>query len=310
MSTTKSSFVSLGAIGIKIISTFAKLAKSLKFILAAGTFAGYSFLFTWKFALLIMFGVGIHEMGHVWAMRRCGLKTKGFYFIPFVGGAAISNDAFKSGKEEIYVALMGPVFGVITILPALIMFLLTDQPIWAAAASFLAVINLFNLFPINPLDGGRVIKSLALSLNKNIGIFILCAGFVLAISLSHYFGLFLLGFIAVIGMLEFRPFATWFVLAPLAFIFAQILGVLTFTTQGFRGYIETQRDFYRFIKETKITPIIDGFEGAKANHWNLTLDQKIKYTSWYLGLCVLFLFVILIFGHVPGGDVSIQFLKA
>lgn len=306
----KSSSVSLGAIGIKLISTFAKLAKSLKFILAAGTFAGYSFLFTWKFALLIMFGVGIHEMGHVWAMRRCGLKTKGFYFIPFVGGAAVSDEAFKSGKEEIYVALMGPVFGVITILPALILFILTDLPIWAAAASFLAVINLFNLFPINPLDGGRVIKSLALSVDKHVGVFILLVGFILAILLSYSFGFYLLGFIAIIGMLEFRPFSKWVVLFPLAFIAAQIIGIITFITQGFRGYIETQREFYRFVKETKTTPIIDGFEGAKANHWNLTSIQKLKYTSWYLGLCVLFLFVILMFANIPGGDISVQFLKA
>jgi hypothetical protein len=48
----------------KLLSSFLKVAKSLKFLLAASTFGAYTFLFTWKFALLVMFGIGIHELGH------------------------------------------------------------------------------------------------------------------------------------------------------------------------------------------------------------------------------------------------------
>lgn len=190
--TDTSGLVRLGAVGFKIFSSFLKIAKSLKFLLAAGTFGAYTFMFSWKFAILVMLGIGLHEMGHVWAMRRCGIPTRGFYFIPLVGGAAVSDGAFKSGRDEIFIALMGPFVGFLTAIVPLILFGVTGSPFWAAAASWLAMVNLFNLFPVNPLDGGRFVKSIAFSLNSTIGVTVLVVGFVTAAILAYITGLNLL----------------------------------------------------------------------------------------------------------------------
>ena len=84
-----------GKIFAKVLPVLVKSLKLLKFGkmgLAAASFAGYAILFSWKFALLLMIAVGWHESGHVWAMKKMGIKTKGFYFIPFVGGAAVANE--------------------------------------------------------------------------------------------------------------------------------------------------------------------------------------------------------------------------
>ncbi|MEY4668573.1 MAG: hypothetical protein RL518_1272 [Pseudomonadota bacterium] len=101
--------------------------------LAALSFAGYSFMFTWQFAVVIMVALGVHEAGHVWAMRRCRIPTKGFYFIPFVGGAAVPERAWHTQREHLYVALMGPVWGTCVAVPLICAYLFTGNALWAAS---------------------------------------------------------------------------------------------------------------------------------------------------------------------------------
>lgn len=304
-----SNIVSLGAIGYKLFSSILKLAKSLKFILATGTAVTYTFLFTWKFALLLMLGIGLHEMGHVWAMRRCGMKTKGFYFIPLVGGAAVAEDAFKSSKDEIFIALMGPFVGLLTAIPPLIAFWLTGAPIWAAAASWLAVVNLFNLFPINPLDGGKFIKGIAFSLDSTIGIVVMAMGFVLAGTIAVSTGMSLLWFITIVGMMEIRPFAVWGVLFPLIVVIGLVVSPIMFIMTGScMGYWIGAYEI--LVTDQKGTPIISGVHNMSDDHWNLSRVEMAKYTGWYVGLIIIFITIIAMLAHVPGADIGHQFLKS
>ncbi len=302
---------SLSAIGYKLFTAFLKMTKSLKFVLAAGTAATYTFLFTWKFALLVMLGIGLHEMGHVWAMRRCGMQTKGFYFIPFIGGAAVADDAFKSGKDEIFIALMGPLVGLLTTIPPLIAFWITGSPIWAAAASWLAVVNLFNLFPINPLDGGRFIKGIAFSLNSSIGIGVLGAGFALAGALAIKTEMSLLWFVLIIGMLEIRPFATWCVLMPFGVSIGIILTPIMFILWGVKSVRRYWASLYELlVKDPKGQPIIIGITKMNNNHWDLSAVEMAKYIGWYVGLVAVFVMIITMLAHIPGADIGHQFLKS
>lgn len=298
--------VSMIAIFTKISSTILKLVKSLKFVLAAGTFGAYTFLFTWKFALLVMFGVGIHELGHVYAMRKFGLKTKGFYFIPLLGGAAISEEAFRSGPEEAWVALWGPIFGILTVIPPLILYFLTQDPMWAAAASWLSAVNLFNLFPINPLDGGRVIKSLAFSFDSRLGIMFLTIGFALGIFLAHTFGLGLLLFVAIIGFMETQ--VGLFVALIIPFF---LTNVILWVWYFFREGIEEANALAGFKNLFPgIWKIVKGKSTHKpAEFWYMTPQTKGVVLGTYLGLIILFLLVVVAFAHIPGADLAMQFLK-
>lgn len=125
----------LGKLGGKVFSLFAKLLKGLKFTkvgLAGLSFAGYAAIFSWKFALLLMIAVGFHESGHVWAMKRSGMKTKGFYFLPFVGGAAIAEEEYKSYGQNVFISIMGPIWGALLAWVCGVVYWSTGNPMWAA----------------------------------------------------------------------------------------------------------------------------------------------------------------------------------
>ncbi len=170
--------------------------------MAAVSLATYSYMYSWKFAVLIMVSLFVHESGHVWAMKKCGMRIKGIFFIPLMGGAAVTDSSFKTRGEEVFVALMGPVWGLLLALATVIPYFLTKNPLFAAAASWMAMVNLFNLLPINPLDGGRVFKSVAFSINSNAGKLVLIGSILASIFLAYKTHLGLFAFLAVICFIE------------------------------------------------------------------------------------------------------------
>ncbi len=198
--------IALGVkLGPKMASLLFKLAKGLKvgkMGLAAASLASYAYMFTWEFAAMIMFMLFVHESGHIWAMKKCGMKTKGIYFIPFVGGAAVAEGEFPSRKDEVFIAIMGPIWGFALALITAFVYLGTENPIFAAGASWMAMVNLFNLLPINPLDGGRIMKSIAYSVHSIVGLVFLCIGVVAAGFLAVKAGMGLFLFLLIIGVID------------------------------------------------------------------------------------------------------------
>lgn len=202
----KKGIASLIAVGFKLLGIFAKLLKSAKVIkvgLAGASLAAYSWMFTWQFAAVLILALVIHEYGHLRAMHACGIRTKGIYLLPFLGGAAVAEEGFASRRDESYCAMMGPLWGLGTaVIPALLYFVY-PHPALPGVASFIAMMNLFNMLPVNPLDGGRTIKSIAFSLNSGLGVAVLLMGMigVFAGMLFLNIGLFLLiGFIAALEL--------------------------------------------------------------------------------------------------------------
>lgn len=191
--------------GPKVGATLLKLVKGLKFGkvgLAAASFAGWATVSTWQFAVILMLSLGIHESGHVWAMRRCGIPTKGFYFIPFLGGAAISEESARSRSDEAFVVFMGPIFGLGVALAFALGHVVTGSPLLAAAASWTALVNLFNLLPVNPLDGGRLMTAVMFSLHSRAGLVWMGLSVVAASFLAVKLGLMLFSILAIVGLME------------------------------------------------------------------------------------------------------------
>lgn len=192
-------------LGPKLLSVAGGLMKggaATKVGLVTVSAAAYSALFTWEFAAALIATLFIHEYGHVWAMRQVGMKVSGIYFIPLLGGAAVANSPFPSRNAEAYVAIMGPIWGFFASLGFGLIYTLTGDPVWAATASMMALLNLFNLLPVNPLDGGRIIKSIAFSLHSAAGLGLLIVGLGASVLLALYFNLLLFVFLGVIGVLE------------------------------------------------------------------------------------------------------------
>lgn len=170
----------------KLVSVAGKLLKVTKVGkvgLAAGSTASYTWLFSWQFALAIMVMLFIHESGHIWAMKRYGMRVKGIYFIPFFGGAAVTESQFPSRKAESVIAIMGPIWGFVLAVAASLVYFATKEAVWAAVAGWMALVNLINLLPINPLDGGRILKSIAFSISSRLGLITLVVGLALATAL-------------------------------------------------------------------------------------------------------------------------------
>jgi putative peptide zinc metalloprotease protein len=195
--TKNNSWISLALVAFKLL----KSVQVVKVALLAASVAVYSVMFTVEFALALIGVLVFHEYGHLRAMKKCGLPTKGMYLIPFVGGLAV-GDMPKSRWQDVYISMMGPVFGLIMTLVFYVFYLITESHFAGLVASTSALLNLFNLIPVYPLDGGRVVKSLVfsgrnyLALIALLGISALC--FVLAWKMGFYF----ITFFIVIGVID------------------------------------------------------------------------------------------------------------
>lgn len=109
----------------------------------------------WKFALGVIVSIYVHEMGHVSALKRYGIRASAPTFIPGFGALVRLKQMPTNPRENARIGLSGPAWGLITAMLCYLAFLVTGWPLLGAIAKVGAWINLFNLLPIPPLDGGR-----------------------------------------------------------------------------------------------------------------------------------------------------------
>jgi len=145
---TKAKFLLLG---------LTKLGTLLSMLAAAGV---YWTLWGWRFALGVVGSIYVHEMGHVAALRRYGIKASAPMFLPGIGAVIRLRQHPATVGEDARVGLAGPIWGLGAAIAAYGVYLVTGSPIWAAIAHFGAWVNLFNLIPFWQLDGGRGFRAL------------------------------------------------------------------------------------------------------------------------------------------------------
>jgi Zn-dependent protease len=138
---------------------------NLKLLVTAGTalvsVAAYSIFFGWWFAAGFVVLLFVHEMGHVIALRREGIKASAPMFIPFMGAAIFTRSLGDNALAEARVGLAGPVLGSIGAAVVAVVGELTGSSLLIALAYFGFFINLFNLLPVIPLDGGRAAAAMS-----------------------------------------------------------------------------------------------------------------------------------------------------
>jgi Zn-dependent protease len=179
------------------------VVKAGKLVLALASFAAYAFLFTWQFAVVIVGMLVIHEYGHLRCMKHYGMKTRGIYLIPLLGGAAVAESNFPSRRAEATVALAGPLTGAVLAGATGLVYFVTGNGAFAAAAAWMALINLFNLLPVVPLDGGRVVKSITCSIGSRIGLVAVIAGMLLGAVLAATADLWIFAIVIPLGLLDY-----------------------------------------------------------------------------------------------------------
>ena len=135
-----------------------KAGTLLSMLLSAGV---YWTIWGWKFAFGVVLSIYVHEMGHVQALQRYGIKATAPMFIPGIGAVIRLKQYPAEPREDARVGLAGPLWGLGAALAAYTMYRATGIGVWGAIAHFGAWVNLFNLVPVWQLDGARGFRSLA-----------------------------------------------------------------------------------------------------------------------------------------------------
>ncbi|MBL8790905.1 MAG: hypothetical protein JNM45_10420 [Rhizobiales bacterium] len=121
----------------------------------------FGLLLGWRAALMLVIALFVHEFGHLLAYRLMGQPWGRMIFLPFLGAVALPRLPFHSQGQSVFAALMGPGFSTLLALLCLIPAMLGDAPNPYVALFGLIVVglNIFNLLPAEPLDGGVALRS-------------------------------------------------------------------------------------------------------------------------------------------------------
>ena len=122
--------------------------------------AAYSWIWGWRFAVGFVLLLLVHEMGHVIELRRQGVPASAPLFIPFLGAVVGMKEMPKDAWREARVALAGPILGSLAAAGVWAAGAALDSELLVAIAFVGFFLNLFNLAPIVPLDGGRAVAAL------------------------------------------------------------------------------------------------------------------------------------------------------
>jgi Zn-dependent protease len=137
---------------LKVFTTSASMLVSI---------GAYALIWGWPFAAGFVLLLLLHELGHVIQLRREGVEASAPMFIPFLGAVIAARSMGDDAAAEARVGLAGPVLGSVATLVPLGIWLATGEEFWQALAFVGFFLNLFNLLPVLPLDGGRAMAALS-----------------------------------------------------------------------------------------------------------------------------------------------------
>ncbi len=160
-----------GAAGAALLALLAKgkaillFLPKIKLLATAGSalvsVAAYALFFGWGFAVGFVVLLFIHEMGHVIALRREGIKASAPMFVPFLGAFIAAKSLGEDALAEARVGLAGPILGSLAAGAVALAGVLAGSPFLQALGYVGLFLNLFNLVPVVPFDGGRAMAAMA-----------------------------------------------------------------------------------------------------------------------------------------------------
>lgn len=160
----------------------------------------YSWLLNPVAATVLLGAIAFHESGHLYAAKYKGLRTKGFYLIPFMGGASLVADRYKKYSDMAFVLLAGPMSGTLLAIPFFAMYVYTGSAMLGASALLMAGINLFNLVPLAMLDGGQLVESITYSIDDKLAATFLTVSYVIGAFVIWHINPFISAMIIFFGL--------------------------------------------------------------------------------------------------------------
>ena len=197
-------------------------------------FASFAYLWGFRDAVLLAVIIILHELGHALAMLIVGIPVKGIYLVPFFGGAAIAAAPYRNEGQIGFVALMGPAFSLVPTLAFASLAWLTGEAIVSRAVELSAIINLLNLVPIMPLDGGQVLKAALVSMNRTLAMLAGLIGAGLGLWAAYAMRdpiigvFFLLGLLVTLQLRKASPHQPMHWSVALALLFAMLITIAAY----------------------------------------------------------------------------------
>ena len=158
---------------------------------------------SWLAVAILVSVIFIHESGHFLMMKRFGYKGVNMTFIPFVGAYVSGTATNLSQRNKIWVLLAGPLPGIV--IGCVLMFLAHEwqEPLYQKVALPFLLLNLFNLLPVIPLDGGQFFQTLFFSGSRYVQLGFLYISFLIVVTvLLKLQGMWAFAFIAFLLLLR------------------------------------------------------------------------------------------------------------
>ena len=137
---------------IKLLATFGSMGLSV---------AAYALIWGWPFAAGFVALLFVHEGGHAVQMRREGVKPSWMLFIPFLGAAVGARSLGGNALAEARIGLAGPIVGSLGAAAVWVAGHALHSDLLLALAFTGFFLNLINLIPVVPFDGGRAMAAMA-----------------------------------------------------------------------------------------------------------------------------------------------------
>jgi stage IV sporulation protein FB len=138
---------------------------------------------SWFAVLLLVSVIFIHEAGHFIAMKLFGYKAVNMTFVPFVGAYVSGTATNLSKKNKLIVLLAGPLPGIVIGCTLFYLYHNNYDAIYAQLATPFLLLNVFNLLPVFPLDGGQFMQTLFFNSSRVIQLLFLLLSFCILVYL-------------------------------------------------------------------------------------------------------------------------------
>ena len=292
----------------KIKNTSGKLFFLILSIVLFGV--AFGLLFSFEFVLVLIAVVFIHESGHLLAMRFFGYKNLRMLFVPLFGAVAMGTDKGVKPHKKIITYFAGPVPGLLIGLVLFIWYQTSGNPFLFSSIVFMAIlmfliINLFNLLPIMPFDGGQIFNTIIFSRFNTLQLIFNLISIAVIVGIGIVLNAPILFFIALLVLLGIQQY---FIKKKLSenlkkkFISLEHVSETDFITESLMMLREKPYDKYPFQKKFQLIQMIENSFNAKKASLRTVFITLAVYLIVFVGpiLYVIFSF------YLPYKNVSIK----
>jgi Zn-dependent protease len=158
-----------------------------------------------RYTLLIIPAIFVHELGHYFAMRMFGYENVSIFFIPFFGAITKGKMSSLNRENEAIVSLSGPLLGIlVAVIAMLVTKYVGKSRVLVDFSYYSFVLNMLNLIPIIPFDGGRFWDSLLTSRNVKVAIFFNAVSAIAALLIAVKLKMYVMGVVVALLLIKLK----------------------------------------------------------------------------------------------------------